>query len=131
MSNAVTQRSVIAEIGRAMIESDARTTDMREFTDHFFAEGIYLRTLFVPAGHLVVGANHKHDVLNIVLKGRAVMVNDMGESFVCEAPYVFVAKPGHKAGYAETDVWYANVFPNEDNMSNVTALEQKHTEVFE
>ena len=105
----------------------AITTNMREFTDHFFAPGIYLRTLFIPKGFILVGAIHKYDQLNIVLKGKVSVVNSYGEKITAEAPFIFKAKAGQKAGYAITDVWYAGIFPNVNNVTDIKQLENEHT----
>ncbi|NBR01299.1 MAG: hypothetical protein EBT97_12810, partial [Actinobacteria bacterium] len=37
---------------------------------HAFAPGAYARTIFIPAGTLVVGKIHKHAHLNILIRGR-------------------------------------------------------------
>jgi len=119
--------NTITNLQTAIENMPVVTTDMREFTDHFFAPGIYLRTLFIPKGFVLVGAHHKHEALNIVLKGTVSVVNDFGERIVAEAPFIFKSKVGRKAGYAVTDVWYASVHPNTDNVTNIKQLEEEHT----
>ncbi len=103
------------------------TTDMREFTDHFFAPGIYLRTLFIPAGFILVGASHRHEALNILLKGTISVVNEFGEKIVAKAPFIFKAKKGKKAGFAVTDCWYASIHPNKNDITDIKQLEDIHT----
>jgi hypothetical protein len=112
---------------QTLLESAPEQTDMREFTDHFFAPGIYLRTLFIPAGFALVGAIHRYEALNIVLKGKISVVNSHGEKIVAEAPFIFKSKTGQKAGYAITDVWYASIHPNVDNVTDIQQLEDEHT----
>ena len=118
--------NTIQQLQSALESAPAITTDMREFTDHFFAPGIYLRTLFIPKGDVLVGAIHKHEALNIVLKGTISVVNSHGERIVAKAPFIFKAKNGQKAGYAITDVWYASVHPNVDNVTDIKQLEDEH-----
>ena len=113
---------------QTLLESEpAVTTDMREYTEHFFAPGIYFRVLFIPKGHVVVGAVHKNNLLNILLKGKISVVNSMGKKLLAEAPYIFETPPGQKAGYAVTDVWFANIFPNPEDIRDIKQLEDKHT----
>jgi hypothetical protein len=109
------------------LESVPMSTDMREFTDHFFAPGVYLRTLFIPKGDALVGAIHKHEALNIVMSGTISVVNSHGEKIIATAPFIFKSKTGQKAGYAITDVWYASVHPNPDNVVDIKQLEDEHT----
>jgi len=119
--------NTILQLQLALESEPAITTDMREFTDHWFAPGIYLRTLFIPKGHVLVGAIHRHEALNILLKGKISVVNSHGEKIVAEAPCIFRAKDGQKAGYAITDVWYASVHPNKNDITDIKQLEDEHT----
>ena len=45
---------------------------------HFFAPGMYLRELTVPAGMLIVGKIHRHAHFLMVLAGRAEVVSEFG-----------------------------------------------------
>lgn len=117
----------IQNLQTALESIPALTTDMREYTDHFFAPGIYLRTLFIPKGFVLVGAIHKYETINIVLKGKVSVVNSSGEKVTAEAPFIFNAKAGQKAGYAITDVWYASIHPNINNVTDIKQLEDEHT----
>lgn len=121
----------IAGLQSALENPEVETTDMREYTDHFFAPGIYLRTLFIPAGFAVVGASHKYEALNILLKGTIAVVNDHGERVVAKAPFIFKAKTGKKAGFAVTDVWYASVHPNPDDITDIKQLEALNVDILE
>lgn len=122
----VAARKSIQQLQNALESVPAISTDMREFTDHFFAPGIYLRTLFIPKGHVLVGEHHKYEALNMVLKGTVSVVNSFGEKIVAKAPFIFKSKVGQKAGYAITDVWYASVHPNIDNITDIKQLEERH-----
>lgn len=112
---------------QAALEEVPETTDMREFTDHFFAPGIYLRTLFIPAGFVLVGASHKHEALNILMKGTISVVNEHGEKIVAKAPFIFKSKAGKKAGFAVTNCWYASIHPNADDIKDIELLEVINT----
>lgn len=41
---------------------------------HFFSDGVYVREIFMPADLLIVGKVHKTRHLNIVSKGRCLVV---------------------------------------------------------
>ena len=110
---------------QAILEEIPESTKLEEYTDHFFAPGIYLRTIFIPAGMLLVGRRQRHEVLNILLKGTIAMINEHGERILAEAPLIFKAKLGQKAGYSVTDVWYATIHPNPNDSTDIEELEKK------
>jgi len=60
-------------------------------TTHFFADGMYARALFRPAGTLIVGKVHKKEHFYIVARGRVQI-----EQEVFEAGTVLVSQPGTK-----------------------------------
>lgn len=120
-------QKTIQDLQKFMEASEAETTDMQEFTDHFFAPGVYMRTLFIPKGHVVVGAIHKTKTLNILLKGKISVVDSNGQKVIAAAPFIFVAEPGQKAGYAIENCWYANIFPNKNDITDPRQLEAKFT----
>ena len=122
----------IQGLQEAMESPEFESTDMGQFTDHFFAPGIYVRTLFIPAGFIVIGASHRHECLNILLKGTISIVNEHGEKVLAKAPLIFKAKTGQKAGYAVTDCWYASIHPNKNDITDIKQLELinlKHDEL--
>jgi hypothetical protein len=62
---------------------------------HEFAPGIYIRTIFMPAGTFVMGKSHKTEHFNIIETGKCKLMMD-GEMSIIEAPDRFVSKPGVK-----------------------------------
>ena len=75
-------------------------------TRHHFADGIYARELFIPAGVCLVGALHKTNHLFTVSQGECVAVTHEGREEI-KAPYMGQTHPGMKRViYAITDtVW--------------------------
>lgn len=73
---------------------------------HHFSHGVYARELTIPAGTMLIGKIHKHENLNIVLRGR-IAIHCNGEAREFEAGDVIVSPPGtQRAGYAlEDTVW--------------------------
>lgn len=73
---------------------------------HHFADGLYARELFIPAGTLLTGKIHRTTHLNIISKGEISVLTEDGMKRI-KAPCTIVSKPGMKrVGYAHEDtVW--------------------------
>ncbi len=78
--------------------------------DHYFGEGVYARSLLIPAGTCVIGKIHKQDRVCIIAQGECTFVDEWQKKTV-KAPYVGEFKAGSKtAVYAHTDtLWVACV----------------------
>jgi hypothetical protein len=76
--------------------------------DHYYGEGVYARSLLIPAGTCVIGHIHKQDRICIIAQGKCTFVDEFHKETV-EAPYVGEFKAGSKtAVYAHTDtLWVA------------------------
>lgn len=89
---------------------------------HRFGPGIYIREVTIPGGTLSIGHYQKTTHLNIMLKGRVIMVNENGEKTELVAPQTFVSGPGRKVGLiVETMVWQ-NVYATTE--TDVEKLEE-------
>ncbi len=64
-------------------------------TEHFFADGMYCRVLFRPAGTLIVGKVHRKEHLYIICSGTIKVTTDDGVKEIT-GPRVIVSKPGTK-----------------------------------
>jgi len=81
---------------------------------HRFAPGLYVRELTVPAGCVIVGKVHKHESVNILVKGSALLACD-GRVEKVSAPLTFVSGPGRqKAAYVLEDMTWINVHPTQE-----------------
>lgn len=99
--------------------------DLRE--THHFADGIYGRELFIPAGTVLTGKIHRHSTLNILLQGRIKVTHADGAVRELEAPVVFVSPPGcKKVGLALEDTIWINVHPT--RLTDLAAIESKFIE---
>jgi len=88
---------------------------------HHFGHGIYMREVFMPAGTYIMGHAHRHEHMNIMLKGKmAVLVN--GEAKVIEGPYIFTGQPGRKFAYIIEDTVFVNAYATDE--TNVDKLEE-------
>jgi len=76
---------------------------------HYFANGAYVREVTIPAGTIVIGKIHKHETINILLKGEITVVTEEGSQRLV-APCTFIAPPGNKkAAYTHSEVIWQNV----------------------
>lgn len=81
---------------------------------HLFAPDIYWREIFMPAGSVVIGHEHKTEHFNVVLTGRA-RVSIEGEWHDIVAPQVFVSKPGvRKVLHILEDVRWATIHATQE-----------------
>jgi len=75
--------------------------------DHYFGDGVYVRSLWIQAGSVVVGRLHKQARVCMILAGRCRFVDEFQARFV-EAPWIGEFQAGCKtAVYAETDTLWA------------------------
>jgi hypothetical protein len=63
--------------------------------EHEFADGIYKRTIHVPAGALVVGMIHRYAHFCVITKGTVSVLTEDG-AFRREAPFMFLSPAGAK-----------------------------------
>lgn len=64
-------------------------------TEHYFADGMYCRSLFRAAGTLIVGKVHKKEHFYIICSGTVRVTTDDGMKEIT-GPHVLVSKPGTK-----------------------------------
>jgi|CXWL01.1.fsa_nt_gi quercetin dioxygenase-like cupin family protein len=77
--------------------------------EHFNIRGVYVRSLFIPAGHVLTGAIHNHECINIVAMGD-ISVTDGDNETRLKAGFISVSKAGTKrAGYAHEDTVFITV----------------------
>lgn len=93
---------------------------------HYFADGMYLRSLFIPEGVVCVGEVHRHSHFTILAEGKSKIVSQDGDLEV-EAPYVFVSTPlAKRSVYAITDCTWITVHLNPDNNTDIETVENDH-----
>lgn len=64
-------------------------------TEHYFADGMYCRSLFRPAGCLIVGKVHRKEHLYVICAGTVQVTTDEGVREIT-GPKVIVSSPGTK-----------------------------------
>jgi hypothetical protein len=74
---------------------------------HYFGTGVYVRSLWIKAGSVVVGRLHKQARVCMILAGRCRFVDEF-QARVVEAPWIGEFEAGCKtAVYAEQDTLWA------------------------
>lgn len=93
---------------------------------HYFAPGMYGRTLLVPAGMTIVGKTHRHAHLLMVLKGHATVASEFGVEEL-RAPYIGVSQPGVKrVVHAHEDTLFVTVHHNPSDTEDLDEIEAHH-----
>lgn len=82
---------------------------------HEFMGGVYVRSIFVPKGTLIIGKRHRLETCNLLLVGEISIY--MGEKIPVKrmkGPTFFKSEPfAKKMGYAHTDLIFINLHPTE------------------
>ena len=81
---------------------------------HHFGPGIYIREVFLPAGAWAIGHRQKYPHVNVMLKGRVVVLNEDGSTSELQAPLMFVGQPGRKVGHVLEDVVWQNIYATDE-----------------
>ena len=93
---------------------------------HHFADGIYAREMFMPAGAVLTGAVHKTTHMCILSQGRVRVATADGPVELV-APATLIAHPGAKrAIYALEDSVWTNIHAT--NETNLDKLVEELTE---
>lgn len=89
---------------------------------HFFANGLYGRELYVPAGVCAIGRHHLHEQITIVM-GDCTMVTP-GEEPVHIVGYQIAPTPAgvERAVYAHADTFITTFHANPDNVQDPDEL---------
>lgn len=88
---------------------------------HHFGPGVYIRELRMKAGIFAIGHRQKFEHMNVLLKGRVLMLQNDGSTVEAVAPLMFIGKPGRKMGYVLEDVVWQNIYATD--VRDVSTLE--------
>jgi mannose-6-phosphate isomerase-like protein (cupin superfamily) len=90
--------------------------------DHAFCNGLYARTMHIPAGTILTGAIHKEESFFLVRKGELIVSTDSGPRTIGPGD-MSVSKIGTKrAGITLTDVEVTTFHANPTNEQEPQAL---------
>lgn len=81
--------------------------------EHYFANGVYCRSITIPAGMVLTGKIHRYECVNILAQGKVAVTNPEQEHpDILEAPHIWVSPPGSKrALYVMEDVVWITAHP--------------------
>ena len=93
-------------------------------TTHRFANGMYARTFWMPAGHLVIGAKQRYEHLFMVLYGEVLIYTDDGGAESFKTGDVFTSSScDQRAVYSVTEAQLMTVHrlpdPNERDLDKI------------
>lgn len=95
---------------------------------HVFADGVYIREIFIPKGILGVGKIHKHSHGNFLMKGEVSVFTEGGGIERIKAPCSMVSMPGTKrVVYTHEDSIWITVHANPNELRNIEELEKMIT----
>lgn len=130
MNNALTTKEFIDKVENlqeAMLNSDSEfiVKGNSDFfpLKHTFAEGIYVREMFIQATGLVIGRVHKNDHIWFLLSGELEIATDQGVELYIGPCYIKSPAGTKRVLHAITDSIFVNVFPNPNNITDIEELE--------
>lgn len=87
---------------------------------HSFAEGVYVREIFIPKGMALVGKIHRHSHPNFLMSGEVLVVTENKGRQHLKAPLSMISEAGTKrVVYAIEDTTWITV-----HVTNETDLEK-------
>jgi hypothetical protein len=80
--------------------------DEKNPLEHLFADGLYIRKIFMPAGQVIVSKIHKYNHPYFVLKGKVSVLTDTGVEKI-SAPHYGITTVGTKRvlNVIEDTIW--------------------------
>jgi len=93
-----------------------------------FGAAMYARELSLGKGAIIIGRIHKHPTVNVLLKGKLLVVSEGGRRTV-EAPCTYISEPGiKKIGYVLEDcVWLNVIMTDVVGEENLDLIANNHT----
>jgi hypothetical protein len=97
---------------------------------HIFADGVYIREMFIPKGGWLTSKVHLTEYV-FMLNSGILEITDGEETVRILAPYTGISKKGaRKMALALEDCIFSSVHPNPDNCKDIPTLEAKLFKVF-
>ena len=110
------ESALFAKVADGTFEQTIFAADTPEGSDqckHYYGDGVYLRSLWIPAGTCVVGKLHKQARVCVIAAGKCVFVDEFQRQEV-EAPWIGEFQSGTKtAVVAITDTLWIAAFGTE------------------
>ena len=81
---------------------------------HIFGAGVYIRELSAPAGTFLIGHKQKMAHMNVMVKGKVLMLKDDGSIGIVEAGFTGELQAGRKIGMVLEDMIWQNIYPTDE-----------------
>lgn len=120
------EKTLIASADGDLIEGDGKNiVHSQKFPmKHTFADGVYVREMFMKKDSAVVGAIHKHLHVWFLMSGHLVIAKEESKEEYL-APCYVLAEPGSKRIiYAVEDSVFVNIHKNPTNTQDILELEK-------
>jgi hypothetical protein len=92
---------------------------------HSFADGIYVREIFIPKGMLITGKIHKHAHPNFLMSGTVDVITEGGGMERLVGPLSIISPAGTKRALVTiTDVVWITVHTNPTNTEDTDVIER-------
>lgn len=89
---------------------------------NYFGVDVYAREMKMPKGSVFTGHFHKFENLNILSKGKCIVISPNGKQKI-EAPFTQVFKPGKKMFFVEEDMVWTTIIGTE--LKNEDEIKEK------
>lgn len=88
---------------------------------HSFAEGVYVREIFIPKGYVLTGKLHRHAHPNFLMSGEVIVVTEFGGREHLKGPLSMISKAGTKRAILalEDTVWITVHVTNETDLEKI------------
>ena len=122
---ALTRKNQIFQLEEVLKDLPQATAQLT----HHFAEGVYVRAIYLPKGIALTSKIHRYDCVNIMARGHVRTVTTTQTEEVVEVYKgfaIFSGTPGMKRAMVvlEDTVWIT-VHPNLDNERDIEKLEAR------
>lgn len=121
----VARRKIIAlqhSLQDAIAKGEVASTDCP--LQHSFIDGVYVRTIFIPAGTTIIGKIHKHQHANVLSQGEVLVYTEAGGVEHLKGPLTMVSPAGCKrAVQALTDTTWTTIHSNPDDETDLDKIE--------
>ena len=96
-------------------------------TDHSFPPGLYVRSIFLPAGSILVGKLHRYAHHNYISQGRVTVLTEEGGLQMLTAPCQMTSPAACKRLiYVHEDTIWTVMHPNTSDTQDLELLELEH-----
>jgi hypothetical protein len=111
----------LAFIGVEMLKETQTETPVM----HFFQPGWYIREMFIPAGTVFIGREHRFGHECQLVSGTVLHITESGRKEIT-APFTMKSTPGYQMVLQTlTDIIGRTIYPNPSNSRDIDALEEE------